>query len=214
MIIQLTDVAKGSGLGASVPPLTATIAGGAPSVLAVETDERPMLVAMLIGARLRPDSGTITLDGRSDDDQLRTATAIVDAPFVSEPSAGVSLANVVREELSFSDQPTSGRAVSEFLAAHGLTDYARVPVRALPPTTRIRLFAELALLRDGVRCVIVTSPERHGAAPSEWYETLLRISERGIAVLVIADVLTSQALLRLGAQDASAAPAINESSQP
>lgn len=215
MIIQLDSVAKGNGLAADVPPLTATITDGAPNVIAVETDERPMLVSMLIGGRLRADSGTISIDGRENYDALRAATAIVDTPFVSEPPAGVSLATVVREDLSFSDLPNGRRALHDFLDSHGLADYARVPIRALPPTARIRLFAELALLRDGVRALLVTSPERHGAAPAEWYGELAEIAERGIGVVIITDALTSEALLKLGAQDALAAgaPQISKASQ-
>jgi len=204
MIIQLLDVAKGRGIAADVPPLTATITDGPPSVIAVETDERPMLVSMLIGGRLRADSGTIAIDGRENYDTLRASTAIVDAPFVSEPPAGVSLRTVVREELSFSDQPTHRGAVNDFLERHSLAAYASVPIRALPPTDRIRLFAELALLRDGVRCLIITSPERHGAAPAEWFGVLSAIADRGIAVVIITDVLTGEALAGLGAVDASA----------
>jgi ABC-2 type transport system ATP-binding protein len=204
MIIQLAGAGIGSGLAADLPPLTATIADGAPTVFAVETDERPMLLSMLIGARVRADVGQVTIDGRDDATALRAATALVDTPFVSEPPAGVSLATVVREELSFSDQSTSRRAVTAFLNSHGLAAYARVPIRALPPTDRIRLFAELALLRDGVRCLVVTSPERHGAAPARWYSALTAIADRGITVVVVTDVLTKNALRKLGAQDASA----------
>ena len=215
MIIQLTDVAKGTGLAADVPPLTATITDGAPSVIAVETDERPMLIAMLIGGRLRADSGVITIDGRENYDTLRAAIAIVDTPFVSEPPAGISLATVVREELSFSDRSNSRRAISDFLAAHGLAEYAKVPVRSLPPTIRIRLFCELALLRKGIRCLVVTSPERHGAAPREWYSVLSSISDRGIAVVILTDVLTGETLLGLGAQNAQApANSALESDEP
>ena len=117
--------------------------------------------------------------------------------------------------MSFSDLPNGRRALHDFLDSHGLADYARVPIRALPPTARIRLFAELALLRDGVRALLVTSPERHGAAPAEWYGELAEIAERGIGVVIITDALTSEALLKLGAQDALAAgaPQISKASQ-
>ncbi|MDQ1543606.1 MAG: hypothetical protein QOK08_1244 [Actinomycetota bacterium] len=209
MNITLEAAAIGSGLGAAVPPLTLGIADGAPTVIAVETDERPMLVSMLIGGRVRADSGRVRIDGLEDASALRAATALVDTPFVSEPPAAVSLSTIVAEELSYSDLPTSARAVAEVLRTHGLTDYARLPVRSLPATERIRLFSELALRRDGVRCIVVTSPERHGADPAEWYPTLAGIAERGIAVAIVTDALTRSFLLTLGAEDASAAvPAI------
>jgi ABC-2 type transport system ATP-binding protein len=209
--ITLEAAGIGSGLGAAVPPLTATITDDAPTVLAVETDERPMLVSMLIGARVRADSGRVRIDGREDADALRAATALVDTPFVSEPPPAVALATIVAEELSYSDRTTSRGAVASLLAEHGLGDYAKLPVRALPPAARIRLFSELALLRTGVRCIVVTSPERHGADPAEWYPALAEIAQRGIAVAIVTDSLSRNALLKLGAADASEP---SESRQP
>ena len=206
MIISLHEAGIGSGLGAAIPPLTVTITDGQPTVIAVETDERPMLVSMLIGGRVRAESGRVSIDGQDDAAALREATALVDTPFVSEPPAGVALATIVREELSFSDRPTSRGAVETFLRTHMLSDYAKLPVRSLPPTDRIRVFSELALLRRGVRCIVVTSPERHGADPSEWYSTLTDIAERGTLVVVVTDALTRNYLLSIGAQDGSAPP--------
>lgn len=206
MTISLNNAGIGSGLGAAIPPLTFTISNGQPTVIAVETDERPMLLSMLIGGRVRAETGRVTIDGRDDADALREATALVDTPFVSEPPAGVALATVVREELSFSDRPTSRSAVDTFLRTHMLSDYAKLPIRSLPPTDRIRVFTELALLRHGVRCIVVTSPERHGADPSEWYSALTDIADRGFSVVIVTDALTRNYLLSLGAQDGSAPP--------
>jgi len=204
MTITLTDAAIGSGLGAPVPPISLTIPDGAVSVVAVETDERPLLVSMLIGARVRAEYGSVAIDGVEDARRIRRSTALIDTPFVSEPPAGVALATTVREELSFSDLPTSRNAVASFLRRTGLEEYARIPVRALPPVDRIRVFAELALLRSEVRRLVITSPERHGAAPEEWYRVLSAITDRGIAVIVVTDALTRASLLELGALDATA----------
>jgi ABC-2 type transport system ATP-binding protein len=203
--ISLEAAAIGSGLGAEVPALTLALEPGIPNVLAVETDERPMLVSMLLGGRIKADSGRTLIDGRDDAAALRAATALVDTPFVSEPPAGVALATIVAEELSYSDLPTSRGAVAALLASHGLADYARLPLRSLPPADRIRLFSELALLRNGVRCLVITSPERHGADPAKWYPTLVEIAGRGITVAIVTDSLTRNFLLTLGAIDATAA---------
>lgn len=207
MRIELLEAAIGQGLGAAVPPLSIAVPDGRVTVIAVETDERPMLVSMLIGARIKPDSGRVLLDGSNDPGALRAVTALVDTPFVSEPPAGVALATVVREELSFSDLSTSRETVLSILRRNGLEQYAGIPVRALPATDRIRIFAELALLRSGVRCLVITSPERHGAVPEEWYAVLSDIADRGIAVVVVTDALTRQSLLALGARDGAEPPA-------
>jgi len=205
MKITLDAVTIGTGLGAAVPPLTLTLSEGEPQVVAVETDERPLLVSMLIGGRFQQDAGRILIDGAEDAERLRRAVALVDTPFVAEPPAGISLAAVVAEEFSFSDRPTSARAVRAFLETHGLADYAKLPLRALPPIDRVRLFSELALLRPGVGALVVTSPERHGADPTGWYNELTAIASRGIAVVIVTDNTTRDILISLGARDAYAA---------
>jgi hypothetical protein len=205
MKITLDGVTIGTGLGAAVPPLTLTISEGEPQVVAVETDERPLLVSMLIGGRFQQDAGRILIDGAEDAERLRRAVALVDTPFVAEPPAGISLGAVVAEEFSFSDRPTSAKAVREFLETHGLADYAKLPLRALPPIDRVRLFSELALLRPGVGALVVTSPERHGADPAGWYSELTAIASRGVAVVIVTDNTTRDILISLGARDAYAA---------
>jgi len=77
-----------------------------------------------------------------------------------------------------------------------------VPVRALPPTSRTRMFSELALLRPAVTALIVTSPERHGGDPAEWYDSLAAIAERGITIVIVTDAATRGLLLGYGARDA------------
>lgn len=201
MRVSLEDAAVGTGLGAAVPPIRLVVDGRIPVVIAVESDERPLLVSMLLGGRLRPDSGRVLVDEAEDEAGLRNRTAVVDAPIASEPSPGIRLKTIVAEELSFASLPTSRRAVSDFLVRHRLEDYANLPVRALPATDRIRLLAELAVLRHGVESLVVTSPERHGGAPGEWYRPLVAIAERGVTVAIVTDLATANILLALGARD-------------
>jgi hypothetical protein len=92
--------------------------------------------------------------------------------------------------------------VRRFLDEHGLAEYAGLRLRALPSADRVRLFSELALLRPGVSALIVTSPERHGGSPAEWYDSLAAIAERGITIAVVTDAATSDLLRSLGASDA------------
>lgn len=200
--ITLTDAAIGTGLGAAVRPLTLRVGPGAPTAVAIEGDERPLLVSMLLGGRLKPDSGEVTVDGDPSLDSLRLRTALVDTPMVAEPTPGASLAVAVAEEFSFSSQSTSRRAVKRSLDEHGLAEYAGLPLRALPSADRVRLFSELALLRPGVSALIVTSPERHGGSPAEWYDGLAAIAERGVTIAVVTDAATSDLLISLGARDA------------
>lgn len=203
MHITLDRAAVGTGLGAAVPPLTLDILPGLPHVVSVETAERPMLVSMLIGGRLRADSGRILGDGNHDLDTLRRRTALVDTPVVAEPAPGLTLTVVVAEEMTFAGLPSSRDAVRAFLEQHELLGYARIAVRSLPAGDRVRLFSELALLRPGVDAIVVTSPERHGGDPAAWYAALSAIAGRGITVVIVTDAVTAITLAALGAVDAA-----------
>lgn len=183
MNITLTDAAIGSGLGAAVPPLTVT-AGPGVTVLPVETAERPLLVSLLLGGRLRPDAGQVDTDS--------ARVALVDTPVVAEPSPGASLQSVVAEEFTFAGRGASRGAVREFLERHELLGYAKVAVRSLPPADRVRLFSELALLRPGIEAIVVTSPERHGGDPAAWFPALEAIAERGTTVVIVTDLPTAE----------------------
>jgi ABC-2 type transport system ATP-binding protein len=201
MRVQLLQVAIGRGLGAAVPALDLIVDGPVPVVIAVQTDERPLLVSMLLAGRIRSDSGRVLVDDQENADELRRRTALVDTPIVAEPTAGISLKTVVAEEFSFAGLPTTGRAVRAFLADHGLADYGSLPMRALLPADRIRLLCELAVLRAGVDGIIITSPERHGGEPTEWYGPLAALAERGVTVAIVTDYATAGMLVALGARD-------------
>ena len=201
MRVQLERAAIGRGLGAAVPALDLIVDGPLPVVVAVQTDERPLLVSMLLAGRIRCDSGRVLVDGRDDADELRRRSALVDTPIVAEPTAGIALKIIVAEEFSFAGLPTSGRAVRAFLADHNLAEYASLPVRSLLPADRIRVLCELAVLRAGVDGIIVTSPERHGGEPSQWFGPLADLAERGVTVTVVTDYATAAILVSLGARD-------------
>lgn len=209
MLIALENAAIGSGLGAEVPALTVWAGPGTPTVVRVETAERPMLVSMMLGGRIAVDAGSIRMDDRADLDALRRRTALVDTPVVAEPSPGASLSGVVAEELTFADLPAGRRVVRAFLEQHELLRFARIPLRALPANDRVRLLCELALLRPGILGIILTSPERHGGEPESWYPSLEEIAARGISVVVVTDAATADLLLNLGARDATSLPPVN-----
>lgn len=188
--IQLTDAAIGTGLAAALPPLTLTLEAGEITVIPVETDERPMVLSLLIGGRLALSGGSVTPSA----EDRRSSVALVDTPFASEPSAGLALSIVVAEELSFARRASGRRAVRAFLESHGLVEYASVPMRSLPSTARVLLLCELAAQRPGVDVLVVTSPERHGGDPAEWLPALQALARRGLAVAIITDSATSRLL--------------------
>ena len=195
--IELRDAAIGTGLAADLPATSLLIEPGAPTVIVAETSERPMLLSLVLGGRLALTSGSVLVNGQPDAAALRSHTALVDTPFVSEPTPGITLALVVAEELSFAGRPSGAKSVAAWLQGHGLSYLAQVPMRSIPPTERVLLLTELALLREGVTALVVTSPERHGGDPTEWYSQLVAISERGISVAIITDSPTARLLLSL-----------------
>jgi ABC-2 type transport system ATP-binding protein len=214
MRVQLLQAAIGRGLGAAVPALDLIVGGPVPVAVAVQTDERPLLVSLLLSGRIRCDAGRVLVDGREDADELRRRTALVDTPVVAEPTASIALRTIVAEELSFASRPASARAVRAFLARHDLADYAGLPVRALLSADRIRLLSELAVLREGVDGIIITSPERHGGEAARWYGPLAALAERGVTVTIVTDDATAGILVALGARDGTEPESLTESDLP
>ena len=192
--IELVEAAVGRGLGAELPATSLLIEPGTPVVVPVETSERPMVLSMVVAGRVALTSGSVLVDGERRPARLRAVTALVDTPFVAEPASGIALRLVIAEELAFAGRPGGRRRVGAFLDEHGLAEYADVPVRSMPARERVLVLAELALLRPGVECLVVTSPERHGGDPAAWFGTLAAIAERGTSVVVITDAATASAL--------------------
>jgi uroporphyrinogen-III synthase len=202
MKIELEAAAVGRGLAAEISPLTLTADAGEVAVLAVEGDDRAMHVSLLLGGRLRADAGRVLVDGSASTRELRRRTALVDTPFVAEPTDDLPLRLIVAEELLFAALPAGRAPVARFLAQRGLQTYASQPFRALPTAHRIRLLCDLALARAGVDALVVTSPERHGGDPAAWFPALATIASTRATVIVVTDLPTARQLQALGARDA------------
>jgi hypothetical protein len=181
MRISLENVSKGS----SLPEMSLRFETGTATVVGVETARRPTVLGLVASGRMRPDTGSVRLDGTIAFGRIRSAIALVDAPDVSEPSGEITLAGVTAEELMFAGRPASPWAVIRTLRDLGFDDYARRSMADLPPAVRIRALAELALLRPGVRGLVLTSPDRHGGEPSDWVELARELAERDLAILVV-----------------------------
>jgi hypothetical protein len=143
---------------------------------------------------MRPDTGTVTIDGRADAAAIRRTVALVDAPDVSDPAPNVTVAGVAAEELMFAGVPSNPVSVARWLGDLGLRDVARIPIANVEPVVRLRLLTELAILRDDVEGLVLVSPDRHGGDPLEWWELAKRLADRGFAVLVIAGDASAAAI--------------------
>ena len=193
MRIELRGVGKGRRTRA-LPPTTIGFESGRATLARAETEQRPTVLGLLASGRMRPDAGTVTIDGRADAAAIRRAVALVDAPAVSDPAPDVTVAGVAAEELMFAGVPSNPVSVARWLDDLGLRDVARLPIANVDPAVRIRLLTELAILRDGVEGLVLVSPDRHGGDPIEWWELARRLADRGFAVLVVAGDASAAAI--------------------
>lgn len=193
MRIELRGVAKGR-RGQALASTTIGFESGRATLARAETEQRPTVLGLLASGRMRPDIGTVTVDGRADAASIRRAIALVDAPGVSDPAPDVTVAAVAAEELMFAGIPSNPVSVSRWLDDLGLRAVARVPIANVDPDVRLRLLTELALLRDGVEGLVLVSPDRHGGDPLEWWTLARRLADRGFAVLVIAGDASAAAI--------------------
>lgn len=190
MRITLNGVSKQPALG------TVSLAyGTGEAVLArAETEQRPSVLGLIASGRMKPGSGTVAIDGKEDSGVIRRSIALVDAPDVCDPAPNVTVAGVTSEELMFAGKPSGPGATKRMLATLGFDSHARDAIGQVSPTVRIRLLVELALLRDGVRGVVITAPDRHGGDPNVWWHIALDVASRGYAVLVIAGDASAAAI--------------------
>lgn len=216
MKIQLSEVAKGP-RNAALPPTTVAFESGQATLARAETEQRPSVLGLIASGRMRPDSGTVTIDGRQDYGAIRRRIALIDAPDVCEPAGDVTLAGVVAEELMFAGRLSHPIAVGRTLDSLGMSEWARYAISTVPPAVRIRALSELAVLRPGVEGVVLTSPDRHGGDPAGWWALAEELAERGYAVLAIAGDASAAALAAAAvsqAGTASQAAAVTASTAP
>ena len=184
-LLEVVGAAVGDERVPALPPFSAALSPHRASYAAAEGERGPLLASLVAAGRMRPDRGAVLLDGDEDPGRLRRAVALVDTAVVAEPAAFLPVTTVVREELRFAGR-RGGRAESlARLTELGLERWARAPITDLPPTDRVRLLLALAALRDGVRVLVLTSPERHGGPAAGWRALAEESTARGFPVLVI-----------------------------
>jgi hypothetical protein len=190
MKVVLDTVAK----GAALPPTSASFESGRATLARAETEQRPTVLGLIASGRMRPDAGTVTIDGSTDYSAMRKAIALIDAPDVCEPASDVAVSGIVAEELMFAGRASNPVAVGRRLRELGVSEWSRHAIGTVPPTVRIRLLSELALMRKGVEALVIVSPDRHGGDPVEWWRFARELAGRGIAVLVVAGDASAAAI--------------------
>lgn len=194
--VTLEDAAVGAGATAALPPVRASFATGAPTLLETEGGTRPTVLSLVASGRMKLDAGSIRAvsidaDGRErilKPAELRRAIALIDTPLVADHSDDVSVSSVVREELALS----RSRRRADRPAAYS----DRNPFGSLSAVDRLGLLIDLALRRPDVEALVITSPERHGGQPALWWRLVRETAARGgadgagVAVLVVTDHAT------------------------
>ena len=94
MRIVLDAVAKGRAQRA-LPATSTSFETGRATLVVAETEQRPTVLGLVASGRMKVDSGTVTIDGRTDAGAIRRRVALVDAPVVSEPEPNVTVTGVV-----------------------------------------------------------------------------------------------------------------------
>lgn len=185
MRVELSGVTQGRN-AEDLPATSTTFVSGSVTLAVAETEQRPTVLGLIASGRMRPSTGTVTIDGRADARALRRRVALVDAPGVSDPDAGVPLVGVVAEELMFAGQRADPLAARRWLDERGLRPLASTAIADIEPTTRLRVLCELAVLRPHVEGLVVTAPDRHGGQPLDWWTLFGEFADRGFAVLAVA----------------------------
>ncbi|MDL9978089.1 hypothetical protein [Microbacterium candidum] len=181
MRVELREVSKGLAL----PATSVSYASGEVAVAVAETEQRPTVLGLIASGRMRPASGVVVVDGKTDAAALRRRVALVDAPDVSDPAPNVTVAGVTAEELMFAGRTANPIAVRRWLDAAGYGHLARVPFGDVSPRERIGLLLELTALREGIEGIVLVSPDRHGGDPRESIDLVEAFAARGLAMLVI-----------------------------
>jgi len=201
--LELDHVAVGEGPGAPLPALTVVADRGRPGFVAVETVDAPVLASLVAGGRMAPTQGRVTLDGSDDAAAIRASFALVDTPSVAEPFGSLTVAQVAREELALADLRSDRASTALLLDEIGLADHRRTRLQALPTELRVRLLCELAVLREGVQGLVLTSPERHGGDVAAWLAVVHDLVARGVTVLTVTGFAALAAVEALPAPDFS-----------
>ncbi|WP_423920206.1 hypothetical protein ACPEEZ_13805 [Frigoribacterium sp. 2-23] len=201
MRLHLDSVGIGDGPGADLPPISVTADHHRPGFVAVETENAPTLASLVAGGRMSPDHGRVTIDGREESDVIRASFALVDTPTVAEPFPSMRVRQVVREELALAGRRADARSAREFIDRIGLAEHTQTRLQALPTEARTRLLCELALQRDGVRGLVLTSPERHGGDVLGWLDVVHDLVRRDVTVLVVTSLATATTIDELTMPD-------------
>lgn len=174
--------------GPLLPPTSLSVEAGQLAIVHGEPGVGVTAFGLALAGRIKPTGGTVTLDGAlagASAAKLRELVAVVDAPGVSEPDDALPLRVVVGEELALAHRPAGKDDVARWLADNGVAAFANTRFENLEAPVRTRLLTTLAASREGIRMLVLDTPDRHTSDVGGWSGLAAEHAERGLAVVVL-----------------------------
>ncbi|MFC4086611.1 P-loop NTPase family protein [Amycolatopsis samaneae] len=192
--------------GTLLPPTSLTVQAGDLALVHGEPGVGVTAFGLALAGRLKPSTGTVTVNHAADaTGDLRKIVAVVDAPGVSEPDGALTLRVVVGEELALAHRPAAKADAERWLSEHDAAAFASTRFENLEPALRTRLLTALAAGREGVRVLVLDTPDRHTSDVGSWARIAREHAERGLAVVVLTATTPESALphppARIGSAD-------------
>lgn len=173
-----------------LPPTDVEIGSGEVRAVVGEPGHGHTALALALGGRLAPDAGEVSMDGSVLDRTRRAGVALVDVPGVTEPDDVVPIGTILGEELAMAGQPARRTAVRAWAPDVELT----TRTEDVPPLRRIELLLRSAALRERVRFLVLTMPDRWGVTPAQWEPVAAELAGRRLGVLVTVGETSRHAL--------------------
>lgn len=174
--------------GTLLPPTSLTVEHGQLAIVHGEPGVGVTAFGLALAGRIKPTSGTVTLDdglAAASAAKLREIVAVVDAPGVSEPDDALPVRVVIGEELALAHLPAGKDDVARWLADNEVAAFADSRFENLDARVRTRLLVTLAASRKGVRMLVLDTPDRHTSDVDSWSEPAREHAGRGLAVVVL-----------------------------
>jgi ABC-type multidrug transport system ATPase subunit len=188
-----------------LPPTSLTVESGRLTIVHGEPGVGITAFGLALAGRIKPTTGTVTLDDAMGATKLRDLVAVVDAPGVSEPDDALPVRVVVGEELALAHRPASKDAVARWLTENDAAAFANMRFESLTAQMRTRLLTTLAASREGIKMLVLDTPDRHTSDVDSWSVLAREHAERGVAVVVLTATTPLSALAappaRIGGQE-------------
>lgn len=143
-------------------------------------------LALVLGGRLALDEGEVHLGHDPDDALRRRSVALVDVPNITEPEPSLPVGVVVGEELALAGLPSHSSDIDAFLREREAAALSPTRWETLPPAVAIGWLLDIARRREGISTVVLTSPDRWGGNPADWYAVARQLADEGLIVVIVA----------------------------